>query len=175
MRKIVLMVLSVPFIFATQSCINKARNYNKETEVDQEGLNFIQNGIEAGHTEISASLAAESRSKNPRVIAFAKMMIADHTMAGDSLNQIRIKELVDKPDSINQAHKKAIDSISKFTGSEFDKAYMQMMVGDHIGAVKLFTDASSNRSNTIQKFAKKTLPTLQMHLDSAKAINASLK
>ena len=175
MRKIFLAVLFIPFLFASSSCINKARNYNKETNVDQDDLNFISAGLEGGQTEVNASTVAASKSKNPRVISFAKMMINDHTQAGAELNKIRVKELADKPDSISAPHKKTIDSISALSGVQFDKAYIQMMVDDHVKTIALFNDASTMRSGAVQGFAKKTLPTLQMHLDSAKAINASLK
>lgn len=173
MRNIILMGCCL-FLFATQSCINKAKNYNKETNVDQDALGFIDSALEGGNTEVGISKIAAARSTNPRIIGFAKMMVTDHTQAGAELNKVRAKEMVDKPDSISVDHKKKIDSIAALSGSQFDKAYMDMMVADHEKTVAMFNSTVNVRAGAVQAFAKKTLPTLQMHLDSAKAIDSSL-
>ena len=110
-----------------QSCddAKKAKNYNQETTVDQRGLIFIDNAIDGGRTEIKLSTIAQRISQNQEVTGFAKMMIDDHTKAITELKKIRKKELVNPDDMISPAHRKMIDSISKFTGSQFDKAYME--------------------------------------------------
>lgn len=153
----------------------KAKNYNDKTLVDDEGLAFIKQAAEAGHTEIKAANVAQAKSQNPRVISFAKMMIADHMQAGEELSKLADKKYVNTPLGINQEHQMKIDSISKLSGAAFDKAYMQMMVMDHEKVVKLFEDSGNNTSASIDKFVKQNLPKMQMHLDSAKAINTSLK
>ena len=176
MKNLTYLILGVIAVFLVQACHNKrAKNYNQTTLVDIQGLNFITNGIEGGLAEIKASGLAITNSSNQRVIGFAKMMISDHTQAGDKLKKIETDKLVVEKDTINADHQKMITDISKKTGPAFDKAYMQMMVKDHENAVKLFADATTNNESAIQNFAKKTLPIIQMHLDSAKVIVASLK
>ena len=177
MKKISLLVLMIPVLYAVQSCDDpkKAKNYNYETTVDQGGLKFIDNALDGGRTELRLSMAAERISNNPRVVNFAKMMVTDHMKALEGLKKLGKKELVSQNDGVSAAHKKIIDNISKLSGVEFDKAYMQQMVTDHEKTVKLFEEGSENRDNAVQSYAGKTLPTIQMHLDSAKAIEAGLK
>jgi putative membrane protein len=176
MKNLTYLILGVITVFLVQACHNKrAKNYNQTTLVDIQGLNFITNGIEGGLTEIKASGLAITNSSNQRVIGFAKMMISDHNQAGNELRKIETDKLVVEKDTINADHQKMIMDISKKSGPAFDKAYMQMMVKDHENAVKLFADATTNNESAIQNFAKKTLPIIQMHLDSAKAIIVSLK
>ena len=103
------------------------------------------------------------------------MMIADHTAAGTEFRKIEAAKMVDAHDTINLEHKQMIVALKSKTGADFDKAYMKMMIADHEKAVTLFTDATNNTSNLIQDFSRKLLPKIQMHLDSAKAIEASLK
>jgi putative membrane protein len=160
-----------------QSCGDnqKAKNYNDKTLVDGEGLHFIKQANDAGLTEIKAARVAENNSQNPRVISFAKMMVADHMQVGDELARLASNKLVDDPDTPSIAHQAAIDSLSKLSAGEFDHAYMQMMVKDHEQAVDLFTETTGNKNVAVRNFARKILPTLKMHLDSAKAIYASLK
>jgi putative membrane protein len=179
MRKIIYPLLGVILMGMIASCQDNkhAKNYNTNTTVvvDEHGTVFIENGLEAGLAEINASKLAVTNSKNPRIINFAKMMITDHIKAADELEKIGISKRVTEGDTVSAVHKKMIKDLSSKLGLIFDGAYMQMMVSDHQYAIKLFTDAAQSKSEDIQRFAKKTLPTLKMHLDSAKAIAASLK
>jgi putative membrane protein len=177
MKKLVYLLSGIIVACIVQSCQDSrhAKNYNDKTLTDDGGLAFIKNGLEGGLTEIKASSLAKTNSTNQRVINFARMMIADHTLAGDELKKIEAAKMVDAHDTINMEHQKMIASLSSKSGVNFDKAYMEMMIADHEKAVALFTDATGNTSNLIQNFSRKTLPVIQMHLDSAKAIEASLK
>lgn len=165
------------FMFTAFSCqdTHKAKNYNDKTIADLDAINFIRGGIEGGLTEIKAANIAKEQSSNPRITQFADMMIADHIRLGRELKKVERDKLIDERDSINAEHQKMLSELSERSGDDFDKAYMQMMVADHESAIKLFTEAGSNTSATIQNVAEKALPKLRMHLDSAKAISASLK
>ncbi len=153
----------------------RAQNLNSKTQVDDQALDFIKIASESGLTEIKASTLAQVTSKNPRIINFAKMMIMDHTQANKDLTQLADNKMVIRADSISRKHQKTIDSINQLPKTNFDKAYMGMMVKDHIAAVKLFKETTTNRYEAVQSLAKKTLPKLKMHLDSARAIYSSLK
>jgi putative membrane protein len=154
----------------------RAKNYNEKTLVDDMGLAFIKTANEGSLTEIKAATVAQSKSQNPRVINFAKMMIADHTAAGKELQQLADKkDVVHNDNVISKEHQQMISEIGKLNGAEFDKAYMGMMVTDHVKTIEGFKSVTRNTSKALNDYAEKTLPKLMMHLDSAKAINASLK
>ncbi len=177
MKNILYFSVIASLALSTTSCGDnrKAKNFNQKTLVDDMGLAFVKKATEAGATEIKAATVAEQRSQNPRVLAFAKMMITDHTTAGNELKQIADEKYVSYSDSLSQEHQQMIDSMSQLSGLAFDKAYMNMMVMDHGKVIELFKDAGRNTNKAINKYANKTVPKLQEHLDSAKAINASLK
>jgi putative membrane protein len=176
MKNLLFLLLGLIILFFGMACQNEhGKNYDDATKVDQDGLSLIKNGLEGGMAEIKASGLAITNSSNQRVISFAKMMIEDHTKADSILKTMKTDKLVEEKDTISIDHQKMISSLSKQSGPEFDKAYMQMMVTDHQGAVQLFTDGSKNTDGKISDFATKTLPTIKMHLDSATAILASLK
>jgi len=177
MKTRVLILLLLPMLYVMQSC-DDPKNANKidnETTVDVMGLNFISNAEEAGHAEIEAAKVAVNNSKNQQVVDFAKMMIADHTAAGEKLNGLKANELVRGQFPVNEEHQELIDTLAKLSGGDFDKAYMKFMVLSHQEAVSLFEEGSENRSNRVQDFAKATKPTVEKHLESAKNILASLK
>jgi len=152
----------------------RAKNFNDKTNVDAEGISFMRSANEAGLIEVKASALAESMSKNPRIVKFAKMMMGDHSQIGEELSGIAKDKFVDLADTLTIAHQKTIDSLAHLT-SGFDAAYMSMMVSDHEKAVNLFNEADVVKNPDLKKFAKKTLPVLKLHLDSAKAIQLGIK
>jgi putative membrane protein len=155
----------------------RAKNYN-ETLADDHAITFIKQGVEAGLTEVKAGTVAQAKSKNPRVINFAKMMVADHTAMGKELKGIANDKYVptkDASDTLSVEHQQMVNGLSKLSGPAFDKAYMGMMVADHGKVVELFRVGTKGRNKAVNDFAEKSIPKLLIHLDSAKAINASLK
>jgi putative membrane protein len=177
MKTKLLLALLVPALYVVSSCDDpkKANNYNQETTVDQSAFNFIKTAIDGSRTEVKLSAAAARISQNPRIVRFAKMMITDHTKGIEELKAIRKKELINPNDALSIEHKELIDSLSKLSGTDFDKAYMAAMVADHEKTVDLFREETQERAPSVQSFARKTLPTIEMHLDSAKAIATTLR
>ncbi|WP_345952366.1 DUF4142 domain-containing protein [Mucilaginibacter sp. PAMB04168] len=156
----------------------RAKNYNEKTLVDDQGIGFIKEAHEASLTEIKAGTVAQAKSQNPRVISFAKMMVSDHKSMGSEVKKLATDKYVNlkmDTDTLNPEHQQMVVGLNKMSGPAFDKAYMQMMVADHAKVIELFRKNTDNRITEIKKLAEKSLPKLNMHLDSAKAINASLK
>jgi putative membrane protein len=177
MKKLIFPVLGLAFVLSVQSCMDeyKAKYLQEKTLADDVGVSLVKNGLEGGMTEIKASSLAATNSQNADVKSLAQKMIADHTKADSTLLWIEDDKYITEIDTISGEHKEMIDSLAKKTGPDFDKAYIAMMIKDHEAAVDLFTEASDDKNQTIQDFARKTLPTIQMHLDDAKKIEASLK
>ena len=177
MKKLIYPVLGLAFVLSVSSCMDewKAKYWQEKTIIDDGGVSLIQNGLEGGMTEIKASTLALSISQNADVKSFAQMMITDHSKADSALKAMEFDKLLTEKDSISGEHQELIDSLATKTGADFDKAYIAMMIQGHKEAEDLFTDASDDKNQTIQDFARATLPTIQMHLDKAKAIAAGLK
>lgn len=177
MKKFIYPVLGLAIAFSVQSCMDnyKAKYLNEKTLVDDGGITLIKNGYEGGLTEIKASQLAATNSQNADVKSFAQMMITDHSKANQTLDSLENDKMITEKDTISAEHQELIDSLAKKTGTEFDKAYVAMMVKDHEEAVELFSDQVDDKNQTIQDFARKTLPVIQMHLDDAKKLEASLK
>ncbi|MBB5394724.1 DUF4142 domain-containing protein [Mucilaginibacter sp. AK015] len=163
----------IAFVF-TQACNNrKAKNYNKISQANEEGISFVKNALESGAAEIKVSQLALTNSKNTEVVEFAKMLIADHTNADAELKKIAGSKV--PPDTLSAAHQQLLGSLSKKTGKEFDKEYMQAMVNDHENAILVFKKGKDNTDEKLKSYADKTLPTLQDHLKKANAICLDLK
>ena len=137
---------------------------------------FAATAANDGMAEVAVGKIAQQKAVNPRVKAFAGMMVADHSKANDELTTIATAKNIKLPSAPDADKQKMADDLNKKSGKDFDKAYVDGMVDGHEKAVKLFTDASQNcQDSTLKAFATKTLPTLKMHLDSIKAIKAGMK
>ena len=172
-----MLLLALPFFYCIQSCNNqqKPKTDNQASKIDSTGLVFIKNADELNRAEIKAASVAQITSKNPRVIKFAHKLIKDYSDSQQKLQDIKAKASITTATEINGADKKMIDSISRFSGPQFDQAFMKSVV-DKSGRIDvLFVNASQDKSKIISSYARKIIPALQIQLDSARKIAASLK
>jgi putative membrane protein len=195
MKKLSLAIIIALSVLAFQSCKNGGKdskesadsaNNTKDTShnaaatggiaVDKDDAKFVTTAANDGMAEVNAGKMAQEKATSTRVKNFAAMMVTDHTRAGDELAALAKAKNITLPATPDADAKKKADDLSKKTGKDFDKAYVDAMVDGHEKAVKLFTDASQSlKDSTLKAFAVKTLPTLKMHLDSIKAIKAGMK
>jgi putative membrane protein len=144
--------------------------------VDKGDSTFVVTAAKDGMAEVAAGKMAQNQAVSQRVKNFATMMVTDHTKAGDELAAIAKSKNITLPSAPDADAQKMAADMGKMTGKSFDKDYVNGMVDGHEKAVKLFTDASQSlKDSTLRAFATRTLPTLKMHLDSIKAIKASMK
>ena len=99
------------------------------------------------------------------------MMVTDHTKANDKLKQLAMAKNINLPANLNDASQKKLDELNKKTGKDFDKAYMDDMLDGHKKTVEKLQKGSTDLKDAdLKNFASTTLPTVQMHQDSIKAI-----
>jgi len=195
MKRLSLITMVAFAAFAFQACQNKAKdskesadssNTVKDTStnaaatggiaVDENDAKFVTTAANDGMAEVDAGKMAQQKAVSKRVKAFADMMVADHSKANDELAAIAKTKNITLPAGPDEEKQKMAADMGKMSGKAFDKDYVNGMVDGHEKAVKLFTDASQNcKDADLKAFATKTLPTLKMHLDSIRAIKASMK
>ncbi len=137
--------------------------------------NFWANAAQGGMAEVELSKLAVQKSQNADIKKFANMMISDHGKANDELKTLAAKKNVKLPTEMSSSQKSTMDDLSKLSGAEFDKRYVEAMVDDHETTVDLFEDNSTNSDVDIKAFASKTLPTLQSHLKMINDIQSKMK
>jgi putative membrane protein len=103
-------------------------------------------------------------------------MVADHSKANDELKALAQTKSISIPADVGPKHKATQDRLSKLSGAEFDRAYIQEMVTDHQKDVADFRKESQGGSDgAVKAFAAKTLPTLEEHYKMVQDINSSLR
>ena len=147
------------------------------TPLEKMDKDFVMKAAGGSMMDVELGNIAQQNAASQRVKDYGAMMVRDHSKASDELKTFASRRnVMMNSDSLMALHKSHIDNLKNKTGAAFDKAYMNMMVNDHKKDVTEFEKASKMcKDQECLAFASKTLPTLQMHLDSAQAINKSLK
>jgi putative membrane protein len=137
---------------------------------------FVTEAASGGLMEVELGKTASTNAASPKVKAFGKMMVTDHTKANTELKAVAAKKNITIPSTPDEKHQGHINDLKEKKGVEFDKAYVDMMVDDHKEDVSKFEDEAKNAKDPdIKAFAAKTLPVLQKHLSSIQAIQSSMK
>ena len=128
--------------------------------------------------EIAISKLAQTRSKNPDVLAFAKKMIAAHTKSTEGLKKAIADSgaTVTLPTDLPDELKGKLDDLNKADPKDFDKNFAAAQVDAHQGALDLMQRyAQDGDTPAIKTFAAATAPVVQEHLDMAKSLKDGLK
>ncbi len=141
------------------------------TPVDKDVAEFAVEAANGGMMEIDLGKMAQEKAASERVRNFGSMMVRDHTMLADRLKAIAKSKNIALPATTGNDAQKHMDELSKKSGSDFDKAYMSMMLDDHKKDLKTFQkNADGSKDSDIKGFAAGAVPVIQRHLDSARAI-----
>lgn len=160
-----------------EDSVDSAREANDSMpQTNKDASDFMTKAASGGMLEVQAGQMAQQKGVSQRVKDFGLMMIHDHSKNNDELKMIAQQKGVTLPQTLSDDHQKHLDELAKQSGNDFDKAYIEMMESDHKGDIDEFKKAADNVGDPVIKaFAKNTVPTLQMHLDSVLAIKANLK
>jgi len=160
---------------ATSTSTNTATDANVSTTnsvvTDEKSSEFLKKVTNSGMAEIQLAKLAQQKATIDAVKSFAAMLERDHTAVNQQVKSFADQRNVALPATISDDKQKMYNDMDKMTGKAFDKDYISMMIKAHGDGISLFEDTRSNASDIdVKNFADKTLPTLKMHLDSAKAI-----
>jgi len=133
-------------------------------DVAQEDKDFMNEAAQGGMAEVKLGELAKTKAENAAVKSFGERMVTDHTKVNDQLKTLATKKSVTLPTDLASEDQKLYDDLSKKSGAEFDKAYMDAMVKDHDKDVAAFEKVEkSTKDKDLKSFIKKTLPTLKTH------------
>ena len=137
---------------------------------------FVMEALKGGMAEVELGKLASEKASNDAVKQFGKRMADDHGKAGEELKKLAQDKGITPPMELDGKHKKLHDRLSKLSGAQFDRAYVDEMVKDHRKDVKEFQrEAEKAKDPDVKSFASKTLPTLQDHLKQIEGVHAQMK
>ena len=137
---------------------------------------FLAHATSANQFEIQSSQLALQASQNPAVRDFANLMIADHTRLGQAMDAAATSAGLTPPaPTLLPEEQAGLDQLrAAGTGPSFDMAYQQAQVSGHQQAIGMFQNyAASGDVPTLKTAASQAIPTMQMHLQRAQALQAA--
>jgi putative membrane protein len=136
---------------------------------------FVTEALKGGMAEVELGKLASEKASHDAVKQFGQRMVDDHGKAAEELKKIAQDKGVTPPAEMDGKHKRLHDRLSRLSGAEFDRAYMDDMVKDHRGDVKEFQrEAGRAKDPDVKSYASKTLPTLQEHLKQAETVRSQV-
>ncbi|MGV8880459.1 MAG: DUF4142 domain-containing protein [Sphingobacteriaceae bacterium] len=138
--------------------------------------------VVANQNDIDFAKIALTKSKDAKVLAFAKTMIADHQSVIDMAVALVTKlKVTPKDNAVSKEYvanaKKTMNMLNSKSAKTFDKAYVDNEVGYHkavIAAVKTVLIAQAQNAE-LKALLQKAVPIFESHLHHAEMVQKEMK
>jgi len=134
---------------------------------------FVETAAAANQFEITSSELALTKTKSKAIVAFANRMIKDHTQIGKDFVAAMNKANtgISVPPGLGDDLDKIMARLKSEDGTTFEQDYIAVQTKGHQDAVGLFAGYAKGGDNPVmQAFAKKALPTIEVHLEMCYAL-----
>jgi putative membrane protein len=140
--------------------------------VPQKDQTFANDAAHAGLLEVKLGELAMKKGNSEDVKMLGQHMVTDHTKANEELKSLATKKGMKLPTTLDKEGQMHFNDLSKKSGSDFDKAYSDLMVKDHQKVIAKFkAESASGEDGDLKRWATTTLPTLQHHLMMSEETN----
>ncbi len=132
---------------------------------------FLTKVMTSSQAEIKYSRLAEKNSNSLRVKAFATRQIVQHEKFNEQLEAIARRLDVKVPQELERDQSAVIDSLSKLSGAEFDRNYLNRIIEDREKGLKAFQEElDKGNSEELKKLCSEALPHMQRDLKRARRL-----
>jgi putative membrane protein len=150
-------------------------NGSVSTLPSKSDADFLVSAAAGGSLEVRLGHLAQTHSSNQYVKAFGAMMVKDHGAGSIKIKSLAKDKKLTLPHSISDEQKKDMENLQKKNGTEFDHAYIRLMVADHKDDIREFQNEAKNGTDPqIAAFAGNSLSMLQKHLHAADSLRRVL-
>jgi putative membrane protein len=140
-----------------------------------EDQTFVNEASRGGKMEVKLGELAERNSASSEVKEFGAHMVKDHTRLNKELGSAATSIGLTVPTDLSEDQKAEYTKLSKLSGKNFDKEYIDLMVKDHTEDLAAFQKAESTAQDPKLKMAiSSAIPVIQEHLNMAKSDAAKL-
>jgi len=146
-----------------------------EHHLNAQDRTFLTTAIEGARFEVRGGVIARSHARSPRVKAFGRLMIKDHSQEVRDLSTLARKLGVHPPGEPSPEQQKVLWVFSHFHGSAFNCTYMAYEYADHtadVGDAEL--ELAEGENDMLKHAASHWLKVYEEHLSKASHILLSL-
>lgn len=157
------------------SCDDDDDNEDNNTELNDADENFMTRTSISNTAELGTASLALSKATDPRVVAFAQFMIAEHSLAQTELKTLGTNVGYPVKDTLDPAHQTILAELDALSGRAFDSAYMHVQVMDHEATLTNFDNERDNgQHRDVLAYADKYRPHIEQHYERADSIATNL-
>jgi putative membrane protein len=132
---------------------------------------YIREAASLNQAEVRLGTLAEQRSSNTAVKQFAQQMVASHSSMGQQWTSLAAQSGLPTSVPLNSIQQQSADQLSKLSGADFDRAYMNAMVADHEQAAgTLQRIGTYAQSAEVKRLAASGVSATQQHLSLARQV-----
>jgi putative membrane protein len=137
-------------------------------------MEFIADAIKGDNSEIALGRLATEKAASDGVRQFGQTLVTDHGKGKKEATDVASKLGVSPTDEMMPEAQEEMTKLKNLSGANFDKEFSSYMVKDHEEDLAKFHKEAEQGSGDVAEFARKTIPTLQKHLDMAQALSKSI-
>lgn len=137
---------------------------------------FLTIAAEEQQVAIALGQLAAQRARNEQVKEFGSKMVETNKKLRREAEELASKHQVPLATKLTAEDKKKVDELSKLSGHEFDRAYMNFAVHNHDATFDEFQQyVDTMRYPDLRAWFTSTLPVLKAHRDQARVVKNSLQ
>ena len=170
------LIFPAGFALAASDSTKAERSKESKSKLPSGEERFMKEDASGGLMEVELGKVAAEKGSHQRVKEFGKRMQTDHSKANAQLKKIASSKGVELPTEPSGEHKSTMEKLTKLSGAEFDREYMEAMVDDHKEDIEKFqTQADKGKDPELKRFASENLPILKKHLELAQSTEKQIK
>jgi putative membrane protein len=136
-------------------------------------VKFVKQEAAAGMAVVKLAGLGAQKAVRPDVKAFAEMIVKDHTTANEDLTKLAATKGVELSAVIDAKHAETFQKLEQYSGTDFDKEFLDVAVSGHKKCVSSFEEAAKDSQDSdVKMWAVKMLPALKAHLAQAQALSS---
>jgi putative membrane protein len=132
---------------------------------------FVTTAAKGNLAEVELGKLTSEKSNNQLVKDFGQQMVNDHSKANDNLKPIADSNGIQWPTKLTGESEALYNRLSKLSGAQFDKSYVQAMAQDHRKVLAEYKRESGTvKDQQLKAYIDQTLPVVQQHLSHIESI-----
>lgn len=161
--------------FALMALVTSCDKDNDDNDLNSTDHTFMTQVAIGNNAEIMAGNLAATKGNDPAVRAFGQMMVTEHGLAKNDLQDIASDLGRNLPDTVDAEHQALMVYLNSLSGYSFDTAYMNSQVRDHLKTLNIFQmELSGGQHQRVRNYAQNYLPHIQMHYHKADSLARAL-
>jgi len=136
---------------------------------------FLVDIAEVNLAEIEIGKLAQTKSTNPEVKKFGKMLVDEHTKSASEVSVLAKAKNFTLPTSLTEEGQDEYKKLNEKSGLDFDKKFADMMIDGHEKAIDKLKKATEDaKDQDVKLWASNNIAPLTAHLEHAKLLKQDL-